>query len=32
MDLKLLLLARPESSEPNGLEMAALLARLGWPS
>ena len=32
MDLKLLLLARPESSELNGLEMAALLARLGWPS
>jgi len=32
MGLKLLLLARPESCDPNGLEMDALLARLGWPS
>ena len=32
MSLKLLLLARPESSDPSGLEMEPLLARLGWPS
>ena len=32
MDLKLLLLARPENHDLHGLELEALLARLGWPS
>ena len=31
MGLKLLLLARPESRDPHGLEIEPLLARLGWP-
>ena len=31
MGIKLLLLARPESSDPQGLEIEPLLARLGWP-
>ena len=32
MGLKLLLLARPENHDLHGLELEALLARLGWPS